>query len=120
MARLKNTLIFSKKAYQEDKEFAKSVLETASIARNKSHHIKLLQKIYPSYIIKELFTYDHSCLIIEENRRCQFDSSADAFAAYKCEKQLQKRLQEINDDLADYQDFDEREGYGYFCGSDEE
>ena len=117
MARLKNTMVFSKKAYQEDKEFAKSVLETAKIATSKRHHIMLLQKIYPSYIIKELFTYDHSCLIIEENRRCRFDSSADAFAAYKCEKQLKKRLQEINDDLVDYQDFVEREGYGYFCGS---
>ena len=109
MARLKNTMIFSKKAYHGDKEFAKSVLETAKIATSKRHHIMLLQKIYPSYIIKELFTYEHSCLIIEENRRCRFDSSADAFAAYKCEKQLQKRLQEINDDLAynDFYEFDE-------------
>lgn len=116
MARLKNTMVFSKKAYQEDKEFAKAVLETSKIAFSKRHHIMLLQKIYPSYIITELFTYEHGCLIIEENRRCRFDSSADAFAAYKCEKQLKKRLQEINDDLADAADFDEREGCNEFIG----
>jgi hypothetical protein len=101
MARLKNTLIYSRKAYHADEEFARSVLETSKIATSKRHHIALLHQRYPSYIIKELFTYEHSCLIIEENRRCQFDSSADAFAAYKCEKQLHKRLQEINDDLSD-------------------
>lgn len=101
MARLKNTLVYSRKAYNCDVEFLNSVENTAKIARNKNHHIKLLQEIYPTYKIKPLYTYEHNCLIIEENRRCQFDSSADAFAAYKNEKQLQKRLQEINDNLSD-------------------
>ena len=101
MARLKNTLVYSRKAYHSDTEFGKNVIKTSKIARNKNHHIKLLQEIYPTYKIKPLYTYEHNCLIIEENRRCQFDSSADAFAAYKNEKQLQKRLQEINDNLSD-------------------
>lgn len=118
MARLKNTLVFSRKAYQEDEEFAKVVLETSKIAVSAVNHLRLIQERYPSYIVVPLFTFEHgSVLEIQTEKRCNFDSSADAFGAFKKEKDLFDKLLEINNDLA-YEDYDDRCGYGY--SSDEE
>lgn len=108
MAREKNTLVFSRKAYQEDEKFAQAVLNTAKIANSKEHHIELLQELYPNYIIEPLWTYEHSGMIIDRFCRCRWDSSADAFCAYKNEEQLEEKLKCINESLNSYcEDYEE-------------
>lgn len=99
MARLKNTLVYSRKAYREDREFAKNVEATSQEARSLEHHKELLQKLYPSYTIIELYTYEHSGMCIEKFRRCRWDSSLDGMAAFKNEKALDSYLDKINDTL---------------------
>jgi len=79
----KNVLIFSRKAFREDKRFAEVVLETAREARNLEHHMDMIGDEFPDYNIVQLFTYEHGSMRIEDFRRCPWDSSADAFAAVK-------------------------------------
>lgn len=93
------TLIYSRKAYQQDKRFAEVVLDTYKLANSKEHHIELIQKRYPKHKVKPLYTYEHSGLIIEDFKRCRFDSSEDAFAVYLNEDKLNKKLQTINENL---------------------
>lgn len=99
MGRAKNTMIYSRKAYRDDTKFAKIVEETAKDAKNLDHHIKLVQKYFPNYTVIELYTYEHTGMCIEKFRRCRWDSSLDGMAAYKNEKQLDKKLDEINKTL---------------------
>jgi len=99
MARISNTLIYSRKAYRQDTKFAQIVEETAKEARSLSHHKELVQKHYPKHTIVELYTYEHSGMCIEKFRRCQWDSSLDGMAAFKNEKALDSKLNEINDEL---------------------
>ena len=100
----KNVLIFSRKAYREDKRFAQVVLETAEEARNLEDHMDLIGEEFPDYDIVQLFTYEHSGMRIEESKSCPWDSSADAFAAVKKgikdpDKKLTKSISKINDML---------------------
>ena len=95
-----DTLIFSKKAYQDDKKFAEIVLETANQARSKEHHMELIEKRLPNgYTIEPLWTYEHGSMRIDRFQRCVWDSSADAFCAYKDEAKLEAKLEAINDGL---------------------
>jgi hypothetical protein len=99
MARLKNTLIYSRKAYRQDSEFAKNVELTSKESHSLEHHKELLQELYPTYTITELYTYEHSGMCIEKFRRCHFDSSLDGMAAFKNEKDLDKKISLINEEL---------------------
>lgn len=105
MGRTSNTMIFTKKAYtgksKSEKDFARNVIETSRLANNLNHHIQLLQEIYPNYNITELYTFEHGNMYIERTRSCRFDSSLDGMAAYKDEKELTKKIQNINDYLND-------------------
>lgn len=95
-------LIYSQKAYHEDKKFGMDVEKTAKKANSPEEHMELLKKIYPKYNIIQLFTFSHSGMCIEKTRRAGYygmDSSADAFAAYKKEEDLDEKIAEINRDL---------------------
>jgi len=96
-------MIFSKKAYygntKQEEEFGKNVLKTANQARNKEHHIELMQELYPSHTIEMLYTYDHSGMALERSPSCQWDSSMDGMVAYKDDEQLNQRILEINEEL---------------------
>jgi len=100
MGRTKNTIIYSRKAYKgnsiSEKKFAENVENTAKIANNQEEHIKLLQEIYPTYNIMPLYTYEHGFMKIEKSSSCRWDSSADAFAAFKNENVLDKNIKKIN------------------------
>ena len=102
MSRLQNTLIYSRSAYSGDKEFKAAVEKTYNNPKATSieTHLELLQEIYPSYTIIPIYTFQHSNVIkIEKSRRCIFDSSLNGFAAYKSEKSLDKKIDEININL---------------------
>jgi hypothetical protein len=99
MARLQNTLIYSRTAYSGDKEFKTAVEKTYNNPNVTSieTHIELLQEIYPSYTIIPIYTFKHSNVIrIEKSITCIFDSALNGFAAYKSELQLDKKIEEIN------------------------
>ena len=96
------TLIYSRKAYNKDKEFAKIVESTALEASSQEHHTELIQEYYPNLIVTPYYTYEHGGMIIESFMRCDFDSSVDAFVATDDEKELKERLLTINEDLQGY------------------
>jgi hypothetical protein len=96
MPRPKNTLIYSRKAYNKDTKFAEIVETTALQARNQEEHADLIQEYYPKHTIEILYTYEHGGMAIERTRSCKWDSSADAFGAYKKEDQLIKEIKKIN------------------------
>ena len=107
MARLPNTMIFSRKLrnnglYKGNDIFAKEVLRTSEIANSLEHHIELLEKRFPNYKIRNLWTYEHSGFALEYSKSCNFDSSADAFAAYKTTEGFQKLMTKINKSLEDF------------------
>jgi hypothetical protein len=98
-----NTMIFSKKLdkmgiYKGNESFKKNVLETSKIANNHQHHIELLENLYPNHTIIPLWTYEHGEVILEKYPSCSFDSSTDAFAAYKIEQDFDDLFNQINDD----------------------
>lgn len=93
------TLIYSRKAYHDDAEFASIVESTAMEANNLEHHIELINKYYPELTTVQLWTYEHSGMRIETFQRCSWDSSADAFAATDDHDELQTKLAEINEEL---------------------
>ncbi|MBT5492634.1 hypothetical protein HOK00_10570 [bacterium] len=99
MPRPKNTLIYSRKAYNKDTKFAEIVETTALQARSQEEHADLIQEYYPKHTIEVLYTYEHGCMAIERTMSCRWDSSADAFAAYKKEDQLIKAIEDINKTL---------------------
>ena len=94
-----NTLIYSRKAYTEDTEFTEVVESTAAEANNQEHHIELIQAHYPDLIVEPYYTYEHGGMMIESHKRCEWDSSADAFVAYENESNLLDKLLAINEDL---------------------
>jgi len=93
------TLIYSRKAYTEDEEFADIVEDTASQANNLAHHKDLIQDEYPKLKVVQLWTYEHSGISIDTFRRCQWDSSADAFAVTDNWDELEAELARINEGL---------------------
>jgi len=96
---MKNTLIFSKKAYNKDKKFAKDVMNTSKNVSSTEEHIVAIQNIYPDYIVEPLYTFEHTGMCIERSRSCPFDSSSDAFCAYKKEEELEAKISKINEAL---------------------
>jgi hypothetical protein len=106
MARTPDVMVFSRKLrnnglYKGNETFAKEVLRTANIARSKEDHIELLKNRFPNYIIVPLWTYEHSSFCLELSPSCQFDSSADAFAAYKNKNKFDKEFKKINEEILD-------------------
>ena len=104
MARTPDVMIFSRKLrnnglYKGNETFAKEVLRTANIARSKEDHIELLKDRFSNYIIVPLWTYEHSSFCLELSPSCQFDSSADAFAAYKDENKFKEKFNKINEEI---------------------
>jgi len=96
----KDTLVFSKKAYQEDKEFAKIVMETSYTSKNKKEHLNKIQLYYPNYTVIPYYTFEHSqALFLEEKPSCNFDSVGDSFVAYKNRDKMEKRIEEINENI---------------------
>ncbi len=93
------THIYSRKAYQNDKKFAKIVEETSREANNLEHHMELIQEYYPKLVVIQLWTYEHGGMSIDKFKRCQFDSSADAFAATDNPNALNRKLSKINKEL---------------------
>ena len=93
------THIYSRKAYQDDEEFADIVESTASEANNLLHHMELIQEQYPDLQVVQLWTYEHSGMSIDTFKRCQWDSSADAFAVTDDMNELEQQLDQINEDL---------------------
>jgi len=76
------TLVYSRKAYTEDTEFAELVESTANQANSQEHHIELIEaKLPDDMVVTPYYTYEHGGMMIEPYQRCQFDSSADAFVA---------------------------------------
>jgi len=76
------TLVYSRKAYTDDTEFAELVESTAHQANSQEHHIKLIKAELPDdMVVTPYYTYEHDGMVIELLQRCQFDSSADAFVA---------------------------------------
>ena len=94
------TYIYSRKAYQEDEEFADIVESTANEASNLLHHMELIQEHYPELQVVQLWTYEHSGMSIDTFKRCQWDSSADAFAVTDDMNELEQQLDQINKDLS--------------------
>ena len=90
------THVFSRKAYSKEKRFAEVVWSTFKKASSKEHHMELIQKKFPKHTIVPLYTFEHGSIQIEKFKRCQFDSSEDAFAAYLNEESLDKKLDKIN------------------------
>ena len=103
---MNETLIYSRSAYNGDKEFAEVVERTQSIATSLENHIELVKEEYPSFTVCELYTYNHSGSAIERSPSCEWDSSLDAFCAYKSEEDLDDKISEINSDLSCDEDFD--------------
>lgn len=93
------TYLYSRKAYQEDMEFAEIVESTAEEANSLTHHIQLIQEHYPNLTVVQLWTFEHSGMSIDTFKRCQWDSSADAFAVTDNMEELEERLAIINKDL---------------------
>ena len=93
------TYIYSRKAYNEDEEFADIVESTASEANNLEHHMELIGNEYPDMYVVQLWTYEHSGMSIDTYRRCSWDSSADAFAVTDDIDELHEILNEINEEL---------------------
>lgn len=94
------TYIYSRKAYDGDEEFADVVLSTAAEADNLGHHMRLIGEEYPDLEVVQLWTYEHSGMSIDQFKRSQWDSSADAFAVTDNPDELEERLQSINEGLA--------------------
>ena len=94
------THIYSRKAYNNDKDFADVVESTASEANSLTHHMELIQEHYPDLQIVQLWTYEHSGMSIDTFKRCQWDSSADAFAVTDNMDELEQQLNQINEDIA--------------------
>ncbi len=99
MARQKNTLIYSRKAYNLDANWARDVEATQHTANNLEDHIEKLEELYPDYTVEVLYTYEHSGMALERSPSCKYDSSLDGMVAYKKEDQLIERIREINDEL---------------------
>ena len=93
------TYIYSRKAYQDDEEFADIIESTASEANSLAHHMELIQEQYPDLQVVQLWTYEHSDMSIDTFKRCQWDSSADAFAVTDDMNELEQQLDQINEDL---------------------
>ena len=93
------TLIYSRKAYQGDTEFAEVVEATANQADSQAHHTELISEHYPDLEVIPYYTYEHGGMMIEPTRRCQWDSSADAFVATNDHDELADYLNAINTDL---------------------
>jgi len=95
------TLIYSRKAYQEDKKFAKIVEGTSMEANSLKEHMQLIQEEYKDFVIIQLWTFEHGGMSIDTFQRCPWDSSADAFGAYtkNAYTELLDRLEKINEDL---------------------
>lgn len=93
------TYLYSRKAYQEDMEFAEIVESTAEKANNLTHHIQLIQEHYPNLTVVQLWTFEHSGMSIDTFKRCQWDSSADAFGCYDNRLEFEEKLEEINSTL---------------------
>lgn len=93
------TLIYSRKGYDQDEEFAEIVLGTAAQADNLEHHMELIQEEYPDLQVVQLWTYEHSGMSIDTYRRCRFDSSSDAFGCYSDRTEFEKKLEDINSTL---------------------
>lgn len=93
------TLIYSRKAYNEDAQFAEVVEATANEANNLEHHMDLIQEEYPDLQIIQLWTYEHSGMSIDTFKRCTWDSSSDAFAATDDMNELEIILTAINKEL---------------------
>lgn len=93
------TYIYSRKAYHDDEEFAEVVESTSNIANSLEHHMELIQAEYPELEVVQLWTYEHSGMSIDQFKRCQWDSSADAFAVTDDIADLGERLAAINEEL---------------------
>jgi len=93
------THIYSRKAYNLDTEFADVVESTSREANNLEHHMELIQDFYPELEVIQLWTYDHSGMSIDQFKRCQWDSSADAFAVTDNHTELEEVLSNINEEL---------------------
>jgi len=99
MARLPNTMIYSRKAYHEDRKLKEIVEETEKIATSLENHKELIKEHFPNYQIMELYTYEHTGMCIEKFKRCEWDSSLDGMSVFKKETDLDEKLEIINKNL---------------------
>jgi len=103
---LEDVLVYSMKfnkngMYEGNKNFSENIIETSSIAKNKQEHIELLENIYPDYTILPMYSFEHGAgcysLDFEPNQTYYgFDSSEDAFVAYKNVEKMETVVREIN------------------------
>jgi hypothetical protein len=96
-----DAMIYSKKMenfgiYTGDKDFKDAVLRTFENANSQEHHVELLEAIYPDYTIIPLWTFEHGGVCLEYSPSCSFDSSSDAFGAYKNEDTFDNLFSSIN------------------------
>ena len=103
MGRIANTLIYVRNVYvgstQSEKKFKRDVEDTQEYAHNLEDHIKKIKSLYPNYNVIPLYTYRHSGTCIEKFERCKWDSSLNGLAIFKNEKDLDKKLELINNKL---------------------
>ena len=102
--KLPDTMIFSRKMdnygiYSGNKDFKKNVLSTSEMANSQEHHIELLEELYPEHTITPLWTFEHGGVCLELSPSCRWDSSADAFGAYKNNGEFGKLFASINDSV---------------------
>ena len=106
---MNETLIYSRSAYNKNKEFAEVVERTQFMATSLENHIELIQEEYPDFTVCELYTYNHSGSVIERSPSCEWDSSLDGMCAYKSEEDLDDTISEINSELSCNEDFDDED-----------
>ena len=102
---MKDTMIYTKKAYNQDKQFGIDVMDTMMEASSMERHLKLMEDLYPDHTIEMLWTHEHGGpYVIERSPSCRFDSSMDGMCAYKDEADLDEYILYINDELIEYEE----------------